>query len=330
MLRLQKTPLRMVLLVSLLMQSDSSLEVIVSSFPQSGGTEALGPALETLGYRVFHMQKLIADTFALEHEQREEQMRMWSHMLRSNCSAESLATLKEWVIRNEITASVSWPIGLCWQELMQIFPGAKIVHVDSLSAEEWYTSASNTVFGAPMVFSNHPLTSFPIWKNPWRIPFILVYMVGKWRMSRVIGTMNPGRPAALVEELFTSIGAKPGPGFPDAQRAMLLDGFTRNNDRVHSMLPSSRILILQSSEGWGPLCDFLDKPKPTKPYPLKDSYFVFFKTVMAALLPVAAGVFCLGIFVLAIIFIVTMREMQFLATISRMLPAKVKVSHKRE
>ena len=57
------------------------------------------PALETLGYRVFHMQKLIADMFALEHEQREEQMRMWSHMLRSNCSAESLATLKEWVIR---------------------------------------------------------------------------------------------------------------------------------------------------------------------------------------------------------------------------------------
>ena len=30
--------------MSLLMQSDSSLEVIVSSFPQSGGTEALGYA----------------------------------------------------------------------------------------------------------------------------------------------------------------------------------------------------------------------------------------------------------------------------------------------
>ena len=57
------------------------------------------PALEMLGYRTYGLPQQWDLLYNLDHEQRQQQLGMWTRMFRSNCSADSMATVKEWIIR---------------------------------------------------------------------------------------------------------------------------------------------------------------------------------------------------------------------------------------
>ena len=46
-------------------------------------------------------------------------------------------------------------------------------------------------------------------------------------------------------------------------------GFVRtsHNEEVVRNIPADRLLVFDLSEGWEPLCKFLDKPTPNEPFP---------------------------------------------------------------
>jgi hypothetical protein len=55
---------------------------------------------------------------------------------------------------------------------------------------------------------------------------------------------------------------------PIVDKANLIKGYKEWNKRVVESLPKSRLLVHESSEGWEPLCKFLEvKNCPTTPYP---------------------------------------------------------------
>ena len=44
--------------------------------------------------------------------------------------------------------------------------------------------------------------------------------------------------------------------------------FNRHSEEVKRVVPNDRLLVYEVSEGWGPLCSFLDVPVPDdKPFP---------------------------------------------------------------
>ena len=54
-------------------------------------------------------------------------------------------------------------------------------------------------------------------------------------------------------------------------RSACLVGYAAHNDKVRRDLPAERLLVLDMSEGWKPLCDFLKVPVPATPFPRANS-----------------------------------------------------------
>lgn len=52
----------------------------------------------------------------------------------------------------------------------------------------------------------------------------------------------------------------------------MLNGFIAWTERVKKTVPSERLLVYDISEGWEPLCKFLQKPVPSEPFPHLNEY----------------------------------------------------------
>lgn len=50
-------------------------------------------------------------------------------------------------------------------------------------------------------------------------------------------------------------------------RAALREGFLAHYAHIRSVVSPSNLLEFHSENGWGPLCEFLDKDVPEEPYP---------------------------------------------------------------
>lgn len=48
---------------------------------------------------------------------------------------------------------------------------------------------------------------------------------------------------------------------------LLLELIELHNDMVRSVVPPKQLLVMNMKEGWGPLCRFLGKKDPEKPFP---------------------------------------------------------------
>jgi hypothetical protein len=48
---------------------------------------------------------------------------------------------------------------------------------------------------------------------------------------------------------------------------MAIEAYRRNNTLVRELVPADRLLVFTPSDGWGPLCDFLQVSVPTAPFP---------------------------------------------------------------
>jgi hypothetical protein len=54
-------------------------------------------------------------------------------------------------------------------------------------------------------------------------------------------------------------------------RDFMIDYFRRHTQTVLATVPKDRLLVFNASDGWGPLCAFLDVPVPDAPFPRENS-----------------------------------------------------------
>ena len=117
-------------------------------------------------------------------------------------------------------ATVDVPACLFYRELLEKYPGAKVI-LTVRDPERWYDSMRQTIYFAH--------NAFPRWAallNP--------------RM-RVFRRMIDG----LWERMFRG-------RFED--RAFAIDVFNRHNEQVRRDIPADRLLVYEISQGWEPLC----------------------------------------------------------------------------
>jgi hypothetical protein len=69
----------------------------------------------------------------------------------------------------------------------------------------------------------------------------------------------------------------------------LIDAMHAHNKAVEDAVPSDRLLVWQVSEGWGPLCDFLEVDVPSEPLPhVNDRETFLGRVIDGALAAIAA------------------------------------------
>lgn len=132
-------------------------------------------------------------------------------------------------------AAVDWPACAFYRELLSCYPHAKVI-LTVRAADKWYDSARQTIYYARR--------AFPGWTR-WFLPRIR-------RFTRMLDD---------VVWIRTFQGR-----FADKQHALAV--FHRHNDEVRRTVLADRLLVYEVSQGWEPLCAFLDVPVPRdKPFP---------------------------------------------------------------
>ena len=194
-----------------------------------------GEALSELGYRTYHMKEIIDGGLSKDIED-------WIILAENNCS--DLDLLKTIFERGGWTAAVDFPTSMCWEQLIEVYPNAKVVHTERASAEKWWESAANSCFMAHTKFPINILNRvFPFWAAHHRL------------VDAVRSTMIKKRVSDRDE------------GWPDIYKNELLAAYSSNSKHVREVVPEDKLLIQDHSRGWNTLAHFLDKEIPDKPYP---------------------------------------------------------------
>ena len=155
--------------------------------------------------------------------------------------------LKKFFDNSKYKSSVDFPANVFFEDLMQIYPNAKIILSVRDSPESWAKSAQETIFG----YESGARMSFE------RLPGIsqllrLVPFVGTYQLTRMI--------EILVPRMFVK-------NKPSFSLQALSAAHSDWKKHCESKVSNEKLLIFNVKEGWKPLCDFLEVKKPDSEFP---------------------------------------------------------------
>lgn len=210
--------------------------VVIGAGLMRTGTLSLKAALETL---------LNGDCYHLESVLKNP-----SHIDFFSRALEEKLTSQEWQsIFDHYRATVNFPATAFVQELMHVFPDAKVI-LTVRNTESWYRSFSRTFALAPSRFES--LLSFinPFLSQEERKLHRLTQKLLQRKFGSTIFT-------ATEEELSSA--------------------FEKHTEEVKRIVPKDKLLVYDVREGWGPLCRFLNVSKPDQLFPHLNSTLDFIK-----------------------------------------------------
>lgn len=133
-------------------------------------------------------------------------------------------------------STVDWPACTFWEEIWRVFPDAKVL-LSVRDPEVWYESCRKSIHASAQAAAKGALQGGAVDVSPEGMKMINDLI---WN-----GTFE-GR-------------------FDDKEFA--IDVFNRHNEDVKSKVPEEKLLVYEVSEGWEPLCEFLDVSVPDTPMP---------------------------------------------------------------
>lgn len=148
-------------------------------------------------------------------------------------------------------ASVDWPSCNFWREQLAWYPEAKVI-LSERDPDRWYDSIMNTIYPSSVAAKNF---DDPMMQRRSKMVFEVIW-----------------------DGLFDG-------RMDDKQH--VIDVYLAHNQAVKDEVPADRLLVFESSQGWDPLCAFLEVPVPDEPYPRVNSTEDF-KTMMQARMVEAA------------------------------------------
>jgi hypothetical protein len=156
-------------------------------------------------------------------------------------------------------STVDWPGGYFYRELMDVYPEAKVL-LSVRDGEAWERSFRDTIWTM-----SHGETLMP------RLAWARAEIDPRWQ-----------RYLELVDRMFWG----PQGTFADghAQPAQMIEQMERHNEAVRSAVPAERLLVWEVTEGWGPLCEFLQVDVPTTPLPHANERDAFVERVIGGAL----------------------------------------------
>lgn len=139
-------------------------------------------------------------------------------------------------------AIVDFPGSYFYRQLMKQYPEAKVI-LTIRDSEAWYDSARETIAKTTPGFRKMLLTSL-------KLPFS-AHLRNRMKVFRFSDV--------TWDELFHG-------RFDD--KAYAINVFERRNEAIKEYVPSEKLLVYEVTQGWQPLCTFLDVPVPAgTPFP---------------------------------------------------------------
>jgi hypothetical protein len=220
------------------------MKVIGAGVPRTG-TLSQKVALEMLGFGpCYHMVNVLGDLTQVEKWQR------------------AYDGSPDWEgIFGEHQATVDWPGGFFYRELLEAYPDAKVV-LSTRDPEAWEKSMRDTVwgtyYGGSLIchLSEARRLVEPLWDD---------------YISLMESTLFTGRGP------FATAHAEPGD---------LAEGLRRYHEEVARNVPPERLLVWGVTEGWEPLCEFLEVDVPDAPFPRLNESKTYVDRLVAASLGV--------------------------------------------
>jgi hypothetical protein len=152
-------------------------------------------------------------------------------------------------------STVDWPGGFFYRELAERYPDAKVL-LSVRDPESWERSMRKTVwacyYGDSLIYH---LCAAMRHVNPTWDAYIRMMTNLLWEDR---GTLR-GRHE-------TADG--------------LIEGFNRHTEAVKEAIPAERLLVWQASDGWEPLCEFLEVDVPDQPLPRVNDGAMFGDRIM--------------------------------------------------
>lgn len=162
-------------------------------------------------------------------------------------------------IFGEHESTVDWPGAFFYRELADAYPDAKIV-LSTRDPEAWEKSMRDTIWE----LYNGDSTMTHLSRARERVdPDWRAFTSLMQRMLAAAGMFTPG-------------GLEPG---------QLAGYISRYEERVRRDIPGDRLLVWSVTDGWEPLCEFLEVDVPDTPFPrLNDSKMFVDRVVDGALI----------------------------------------------
>lgn len=140
--------------------------------------------------------------------------------------------------KQKYRATCDFPSAQYWREQLKRYPDAKVI-LTAREPEKWFKSCTQTIFCASF---NSPYTSF--WVK-----------VALW-----LGIPRPGF-GKMVSQMF---GVATGGSW---EKDKVIASYVKHVEDVKRECPPEQLLVFDVTEGWEPLCKFLNKPVPNVPFP---------------------------------------------------------------
>jgi len=212
------------------------IQVIGAGFGRTG-TASLQLALEELlGGKCHHMKEVFARPAS--------HLELWVQL-----SSGRPVDLDE--LFDGCVASCDFPSCNIYHEMADHWPDAKVV-LTIRDPEKWRESVLETIYFTRLV----PFESFGA------SFFLAVNSVLMPRFVRLFKWMN----VWIWERVFFK-GGTVATLQGDAGKALVQQRWAEWIADVKKNIPADRLLIFRVEDGWAPLCTFLNKPVPDKPFP---------------------------------------------------------------
>ena len=161
---------------------------------------------------------------------RPDDVDFWLSALQDNDKEDNNAT--DWnVVFEKYQSTADCPACYFWRALLQQYPNAQYV-LTVRDPDRWYESFRATVYQAIM--------------HPERAPDEAHRNVQLMARQLILDTMFEGR-------------------FDD--RSFAIDKYQQHNREIREFFPKNRLLVFEVSEGWSPLCEFLNVGVPDSDFP---------------------------------------------------------------
>ena len=203
-----------------------SLKVIGTGLGRTG-TYSLKLAIEQLGVgKCYHMVELFQQPERLKYFKKAEKGEKvnWNELF------------------DGYKAAVDYPVARYYKQITEFYPEAKVIHT-LREPEEWYESASATIFWASKPYSL-------------RILKLAVHLPFSSEARRRIPVLMYNRKLSELEF-----------GKDLENKEKVIKRYNKHYEEVIKTIPDDRLLLFDPKSGWEPLCRFLKLPVPLIPYP---------------------------------------------------------------
>ena len=133
-------------------------------------------------------------------------------------------------------STVDWPACTFWEQIWHTFPDAKVL-LSVRDPEAWYASCLKSIHASAQAAVKGELEGGSVEVSP-------------EAMKMINGLIWNGTFEGRFED-----------------KDFAIEVFNAHNEDVKRKVPADRLLVYEITEGWEPLCEFLEVPVPDAPMP---------------------------------------------------------------